>query len=598
MKKLFPALVIAILATTASSYGQAILKDTELLTSFENIPQEGIFVHQNAGVLFAGEQLYYSIYCLDLKSRKLSSLSKVGYVELVGADKQAVFRHKIRLADGRGQADFFIPASVPTGSYKLIGYTQWMKNGGQGHFFQSDLDIINPYQTIPVPYLAEKKHDSVNPDSTLDKPPQTLPEQTAVKQSGMNHISLRTEGSAFGKREKAEILLEGLDAGAIAGNYSLSIRKIDSLAHPVKLGSQSISTQYRKGHLSGSLRSKEAIVIPELRGELISGKVVSGAGGKPQPNQKVAVSLPGRDFVLDIANTNEEGIFYFNMDEPYNHTTGIFQLLGENKEDHQIIIDTHISPRYEDLEFNRFTLDEDLRPLILERSIHNQIENAYASERSDTIVAVQAQPPFYRNFQEKYDLDDYTRFNTIKETMVEIIDHVWIKNDDQGKSVFQVRPFDLYLSFNNLLPIVLMDGVFIRDHEDIMDYPSKRIRSVHISRDRYLVGSAIFQGILAIETITGDFGDSFYKSYLKNAALFKPQPAKLYFIQKYRGTEDEAHLPDFRYQLLWYPNLQLNGRQTAINFYTSDIPGEYEIRMEGFTSAGDPVSLKKTIRID
>jgi hypothetical protein len=218
MKKMIFVTLIAVLANILPSNGQAMLEDQNLLNGYKNIPQEGIFVHHNATLLFAGEQLYYKVYCLDVKSRKLSGLSKVGYVELVGEDKQPVFRHKIRLTEGLGQGDFFIPTSVPTGSYKLIGYTQWMKNAGQGHFFQSDLNIINPYRTIPEPYLAEKKPDSVATDSIQYAQPKTTRKQTEINQVGSNHISLSTDGSAFGKREEVTITLKGLDDASVYGN--------------------------------------------------------------------------------------------------------------------------------------------------------------------------------------------------------------------------------------------------------------------------------------------------------------------------------------------------------------------------------------------
>ena len=125
-------------------YGQTTIEKRNLI-GLNNIPQENIFVHQNATVLLTGEFLYYKIYCRNEQDQKLSNISKIAYIELVGTDKKPVFIHKIRLKSGLGEGDFFIPKSIPSGNYKLIAYTQWLRNFGESHFFQSNILILNPY---------------------------------------------------------------------------------------------------------------------------------------------------------------------------------------------------------------------------------------------------------------------------------------------------------------------------------------------------------------------------------------------------------------------------------------------------------------------
>ena len=116
-------------ASLTTGFGQAIIKNSSDLNGYQDIPQEKVFVHYNTNLLFSGEYLYYRVYCFDANSNELSSLSKIAYVELVGEDKISVFKHKVRLNEGLGQGDYFIPTSVPSGNYKLIAYTQWMLTG-------------------------------------------------------------------------------------------------------------------------------------------------------------------------------------------------------------------------------------------------------------------------------------------------------------------------------------------------------------------------------------------------------------------------------------------------------------------------------------
>jgi len=595
MKMGIQTLIILFSMGTFAVNAQVALEDRQLLEVYKNIPQEGLYIHPNASLLLAGEPMYYSTYCLDLKSMGLSEFSKMAYVLLIGEDGEVVFRHKIHLRAGMGSGDFFIASTIATGSYKLIGYTQWMKNGRPHHFFQTDIRIINPYLPIPEKYLEIFPGDSLLPDSITSRSRKPVVVQPLPAQNGRQFVSMTANSAKFSNRDKVTLHVRGLGTG---GNYTLSVRRRDTIEHPELPRAFEYQSNIIKEAKQNSADEDKAVFIPELRGELISGKVVSKEDGTGRAGKKVALSLPGRDFLVDIAHTNKGGLYYFNIDRRYDNILGILQLLDENKEALEIVPHNHQAPDFDGLHWKTFTIGEDLRQLILERSIHNQIENAYAGIKSDTVLAPETGSPFYRDFQETYFLDDYTRFNTIKETVVEIVDHVWIKNNQAGAPVFQVRPFDLYLETNELLPMVFLDGMFIQNHQDIMDVSSKKIRTMYLSRDRYLVGSAVYQGILAMETFTGDFYETFYRDFLVNVPLFKPEPMKKYYRQQYKGNDIDARIPDFRYQLLWEPHINLGIEEMIIPFYTSDITGDFEICLQGFTDTGRAVSIRESIRVE
>lgn len=131
-----------------------------------------------------------------------------------------------------------------------------------------------------------------------------------------------------------------------------------------------------------------------------------------------------------------------------------------------------------------------------------------------------------------------------------------------------------------------------------MNFPARRIKNIFISRDRYQLGANVFQGILAFETFSSDFADSFYRDFLKYETLFKPEPTKTYFFQQYSGSNEKSRIPDFRRQLYWNPDLEILADKTYIHWYTSDLPGTYEIRLQGYTSAGKPVAAHKTFIVE
>ena len=563
---------------------------------FKNMPGEKVYVHYNSGLLFAGETLYYKLYCRNTSNNRHSSLSKIGYIALVDRDHEPVFMQKLRLQDGSGQGDFFVPADIPSGSYKLVAYTQWMKNRNGAPVFLSDIMIINPYQNTPEEHLEKTVPDSLAFDSIPLKPTGIPASAKSSTRNGTPSFTAVLNKEVYRKREKVELELNTESIDARGGHYSLSVRRIPDIGHPPQLdpftfeviAGTTVPAEVRQGE----------VFLPELRGELISGKVVGAGDSQPAGNIPLALSLSGDEFIFDMARTNGEGRFYFNIDLEYQNTDGIFQVLNAEEREYDILPDQHILPLPESLEFYDFKLDSQLEQDIRSRSIWNQIENAYQEVKADTLIRREQKLPFYRNFQLKYALDDFTRFNTIEETLVEIVDHIWLVRNAQGDPRFQVRPFDGYLDGIGLPPMVFIDGLYIQNHSDIVSYPARQIKNIFISRDRYQIGANIFQGILAFETFSSDFSETFSRDFLKLQPLFKPEPMKAYFFQEYNGSKDKEQIPDYRQQLYWNPHLEIIGANSRIHWYTSDLPGAFEIRMEGYTVAGKPVALYKIFNVE
>src|SRR5690606_9691686 len=194
--------------------GQVSIQDTELLEAVGQTPQEEIFVHYNSSLFFSGEYLYYKTYCLEAGTGEFSDLSKIAYVELVGEGGTLIFRHKLVLEEGVGQGDFFIPPSVPSGNYKLLGYTRWMLNREQQHLFEADLVIVNPYTNAQDALLTAA---TANGSSHGD-----LDSDTA----DLSPSGLVTDADTYGLREKVEVTLQGLQE---QGKYSLSVRKLEKV---------------------------------------------------------------------------------------------------------------------------------------------------------------------------------------------------------------------------------------------------------------------------------------------------------------------------------------------------------------------------------
>lgn len=567
-------------------HGQNI-NEKDFNLNLNEFPQEKVYVHFNTTFLVAGESLFYKIYCLNADTNKLSNLSKIAYVELINSDRNTIFKHKIILKSGLGKGDFFIKASIPSGNYKLIAYTQWMRNKGETTFFQNDVTIINPFRANKrLTVKTENDQDTIIRNSGFAKDNF----KPIIKPIKNEFIGLYTNKKTFGKREKVSLSIKGLKSNLSHGNYSISVKKVNAVDAPSKTNSKSfIDKNQVKESIKGSI-----FFLPELRGEIISGSVYFKNTNTTVPNVKVALSIPNKNSIFKIATTNKFGVFYFNINETFNGLNAIIQVIEPKKHDLSIEINKYEPPNYSDLVFNDFILTPELNDLILKKSISNQIENAYYSVKKDSIQPVKFNTPTYEVKAKTYNLNDYTKFKTLKETITEVVDAVYLLQKNR-EHTFHVKFYN-NINQNNLLPLVLIDGVIIQNHNSIMDYNARSIKSIKVVRDKYIYGGQLFNGIIAIKTLNGDFNLSTEGSYVKKIELEKPQINKSYFKQEYRNS-NLGRIPDFRNQLLWHPNLTLNSEEHKISFYTSDNTGNYEISLEGFTENGKPVTIKEFITV-
>ena len=565
--------------------GQVILKNDDIRNAYDRIPIENIFIHQNTSLLIAGERLYYKIYCIDPELKKLSSLSKIAYVELVGENNHQVFKHKIKLTSGLGYGDFFIPTSVPSGNYKILGYTEWMKNFGKEVIFQSDLCIINPYQNNEK--LILQGSDTI--ELTKTNLQSTIQIASMKEGKGNNDPKFNLNKNSFATRSRASINFQG---HLESGTYSISVRKKEltsKFSIPISKTNRSVPTN------KDNFKTGE-IYLPELRGELFYGSLISNDTSFSISGKKVALSIPGRNFVYQISTSNEKGDFYFNLNKNYNGTKALVHVLGEGKEAFQILMKQQSSIDLTGLEFTKLKIAQNTIDLIVQRSIYNQVENAYLNAKQDSIKSIKFITPFYQKLSQTYDLDDYTRFSTINETILEVVNGVWIKKNKKDESIFQVRGID---NPNvNFLPLLLVDGNLIQDHNDVMKISAYKIEKIGVFKDKFSIGTKTYQGYISFETYDGYSQNNISKNYAININLLQPQPKKKYFNQSYGADRKMSHIPDYRYQLLWKPDLKLNEGEMNIEFFTSDITGDFEISLEGFTNNGIPVSLREYITVE
>ncbi|HJY13310.1 MAG TPA: hypothetical protein VJ304_11025, partial [Flavobacterium sp.] len=378
------------------------------------------------------------------------------------------------------------------------------------------------------------------------------------------------------------------------GSYSLSVRKIDDLPTSNQV-SAVVFSENKSNMILDTENPQVKITLPELRGEIISGKISSNNNSDKIENIAIALSLPGKSFAFKIVNTDYNGHFLFNIDRANYNSNITIQIIDDNALNYSISLDNLPEIDYSKLAINMNSdLSYRLKESLLNRSVSSQIENAYYHKKTDNIDKVAAYDPFYYPLAKEYILDDYTRFKTLKETMTEVVTEIYHKQKNDK----------VYLHVNdpNVFPqlpepaLVLIDGLYLENQNELMTYNMKNVYKIELIVGRYYVGSKSFNGLISFTTYDKDFKSTQANSSIIRTSFLRPQPKKIYNKIDYTNLADNERIPDFRTQLFWNPEVKLNDENNN-KFYTSDVAGTFELRLEGFTKNGDPVSLKETIEV-
>ena len=513
-------------------------------TNTYTLPQEKIYLHYNSNFLLSGEKLYYKIYNLT-ENNQPSKLSKIAYIEVINEKKNSVFKQKIQLEKGTGYGDIFFPSNLKTGTYKLISYTNWMRNNNS--FYEDFIYIVNPF----INKLKAKKTSTKN----------------------LNLLDNSTRKS-YAKREKVT-----LKYPEQKGNYSISVRKITNDI-PSKTSIKTFSQKYDFEKVNDNYN-----YIPELRGNLISGTIESFKN-QNKHGKKIALSTIEEDPFTKITTTNKNGEFYFNL-KNNNNSKLLLQILDKDRGAYTIKINNNPFS-YKDLKFDsKISLTDSLVKTINERTVYMQIENSYSVIKRDSIY-FNKKKEFISSLKKKvYVLDDYKRFKTVKETTVEILNDVWLSKE-KNNYTFHVR--DQNLKTNKELPtLLIVDGYIVFNHNDLIDFNTNKIKQISIAKEKYVYGGKLYQGIIEVKTFDKDYFQQSKNTLTVN--ILKPESLKKYFFQTYKSNNKRQNkIPDYRTQLFWNPNIKLNNQE--ISFYTSDVIGNYKIEIQGFDNKGTPVHIE------
>lgn len=542
-------------------------------------PVERIYVSTDRSVYLAGEQVFCSLFCLDVSGSPVpSDLSSVAYVELA-AEGVSNVTAKISLLGGRGSGYIILPPTLPTGNYRLYAYTRQNRNeSGTGYLsFSKVISVFNTSSTSRVKggvaILDADKYNSIEKTSTASSGKASIIVSRAARASSVIPVTINNVGG-----EEASVSVSVYYDDGIHEPDSPSIKEfIDRLPSP---GSVSVV---------GNL-------VPEYDGEILYANLVG------QDWKSVASDVGLTAFISssgEIADTYAspvapDGSMVFYTNNIFGNREIICELCSADTGRK-----AHISMKSPFINVEPEAVD----PLYLSNSLLEPLRFRNLALRQNLSVGLDTLAEFLparvsqlisKDDCKVYHLDDYVRFPSMEEVCVEIVKELRItgKKDDRHFSVLYNDPAGKqYYYLNNVL--TLLDGVPMTDQSKLISFDAMLLSDVELYLHPYLLGHRVFNSVVNFVTVRNNITSVRFSDQTR-VFDFKGVSYPVALTAKEVPSADN----DYRQTLYWHPAVTLDpGKEKRLEIRTPSYPGVFKVVVEGLDSEGAPVYSESSFEV-
>lgn len=526
--------------------------------------RERIYVHSDRNYYHSGETMWFKVYVVDGITHKPVSLSKVAYIELLDSLNKPILQQVVPLNSGTGKGYFELPDVVP-GVYRLVSYTNWMKNEGPSAFFNKEVVIVNG-EISSAAFLIEtdNSYSRVSNDFKID---------------------ISSDKPVYGVRERVTLNLAPADTAA---HLSIAVYRVDSIVKPDPYRISSYLDT-----LSSTASRSTVKYVPEVNGRLVSGKVRWNNSRENARNVNVFLTVPGDASGFYNDRSDDDGNLLFEI----RNLTGYDSLIIQRERNDDNRVDLEIDDPYfqHGSVVNQFRIDRISvgSPALSEMFINRQVQHVYNAGAIDSAeTTTEPTQPFFGKSDMTYQLDDFTRFSKMEEVFREYVAPVAVNKTGAGFSlrVYKPREHATY----EMAPLVLIDGYPVVDIDTLFEFDPLKVKTIDIINKRYYYNGALYDGIVSLSTYSRDLngfplsGDALI---IRNQNIARDREFQT--VNYDNEIKRRSRLPDFRNLLFWCHDV----RDTNIKFYTSDLEGTFIVIVQGIATSGKSGSASISFQV-
>ena len=570
---------------------------------------EKTYISTDREIYVSGDKIWCSAFCVDAANGlRPSSLSAIAYVEIVSEDG-TLESGKIALSEGRGAGTIEIPATAPTGNYRIVAYTAYTKNtpgfNPQEHISKT-ISIFNTSTKERVKngvkILSDSEYDA------LRTPASTQP--AAGTHTAAGALSITCHRSAEGY---LEVVLT--NNSAAPADLSLSLSNRDGIIPPdntsidafmgaaasaaqAAAGAESAAARAAAGAASAAQPSSAATAaaataaaaeLPEYEGEIIRGRIAGATTDEIEglKGRSAFISVPTEKSDLYSSVVDKDGMIKFVTNNIYGTKEMVCEI--ENNDlarCHIELISPFVSPKLKGIPALQMapSIKEDLQ----RRGLSVQLCRSFSADTLASLMPIRENPliPSYDAIE--YKLDDYKRFPVMRELFIEFINEIKVRRVD-GKEQLKVKTHleERVSLFDKNNSLIMVDGIPIFDHSQVIEYDPLLVESVVVYPYKYYTGWRSFCGMANFVTYKKNLPGIKFNDGVR-VVQFKGCSYPMAFTCQEIGED----FPDYRELLYWHPQIKLPaGESSSIKVKIPANVKEIRICAEGMMENGTPFSI-------
>lgn len=432
---------------------------TVFLLPSPSFEAEKVVLETDKSIYVSGEPIMCSVWCK--KGDVLSTESSVAYIELVNSEGIAA-TSKVPVISGRGAGFLILPLTISTGNYNIFAYTKAANC--------STVKRISVFNTVS----SDRVRDGV-----------VIKESIEQKIKSNDEVS---PGLSYQiKKHKGEIHLRIINTENRDVSLSVSVYEEDGIA----------PARDNPGDLS---------LVPqcvEKDGEIIRARVIGLDAKKTKGDSLIIAYLSAAGSPSDfyVGRMEEDDIVCFQTNNVYGNRDLFCEVIGSKGEKLNctlvpispfIDVSTGIIPPLQ--------MSQSFTPALISR--HNANVRA-SSDMVYSCMPIRNNILFLQKNGKWWHLDDYTRFGTIEETLIELIPDAKIHKTRGVKSIGLSLPTKSgYSRTENVL--VMLDGVPISNHELLLNFDAMLLSDIYLYPNVYAISNHVFNGVISFVTARQD----------------------------------------------------------------------------------------------
>jgi len=506
-------------------------------------------------VYVSGETLLAKIYS------PTDNASRIVYIDLVNSSGTRISGSSIEIKNNEANGFLQLPDSLSTGIYLLRAYSK---------------NTVEKLKIIREIWISNRFNGLEN-----------------TKQ--LKHIS---ELQAIQEESTPKLNLEGIESSyAINSNATANIKIDESLLKEID-GNLLVSvaqTNSSFGSVSykwSSDRGKDGLT--EKKGIILSGTITDKKTSAPASGATVYLTIPDSLPGFQYYQTQSDGRFYFQLEKYYGSVQAFIQCFGNTPAQRlKINMDELFAEPGNLPDFSQQPISEEFKNNITTYIDAVTFQKVFSQEK----LKFQAPPkeksksyPYYGKPSNVVDPQLFIDLPNFTEISRELLPGVKYRNfnNEPTMQVMNAAARDYF----NEMPLILIDGIPIRNLNVIKDMGTQDIKRIEICQSERYYGDLRFPGVVAIYTMKSDYSripdsDQFIRLKLDAIQL----QAKLA-----EPEHSEPDIPDLRQTFYWNPSVEPH-ETLPVKFSTSSILGKFKIIVRGRLKNGTMVLAEKQFEV-